>query len=212
MTKAESVKEAVQKLVESPKRKFVETIELAVNLQNVDLNKPQNRLDEDVVLPNAFKKEIKLAVFSKGELALKAERAGAFPIPPEEVTRMGKDKKASRKMVNSYDFFAAESSIMPLIGKNLGPVLGPRGKMPTPISQDADISAMLGRLQKTVKMKSKDKSTFHIPVGKRDMKTEEIIENTEEVIKKLEGKLERGMQNVKSIYIKTSMGKPVRIA
>lgn len=212
MTKAGSVQEAVQKLMESPKRKFAESVELAVNLQNVDLSKPQNRIDEDVVLPNAFKKEIKLAVFSKGELALKAERAGATPISPDEITRLGKDKKGSRKMVNTYDSFAAESSLMPLIGKNLGPILGPRSKMPTPVSQDADISAMLGRLQKTVKMKSKDKSTFHVSVGRMDMKPEAIIENTEAIIKKLEGRLERGMQNVKSMYIKTTMGKPIRIA
>ncbi|MDO9096666.1 MAG: 50S ribosomal protein L1, partial [Candidatus Methanoperedens sp.] len=62
----EAVKQALEK---SPQRKFSESVDLAINLKNLDMNQPTNRLDEEIILPNGLGKPIKIAVFAKGETA-----------------------------------------------------------------------------------------------------------------------------------------------
>ncbi|MBI4362362.1 MAG: 50S ribosomal protein L1 [Euryarchaeota archaeon] len=204
----DAVRRALEK---APGRKFAEGVDLAIHLQNVDMAKTANRVDEEVVLPHGTGKEPRVAVFAKGEVALRAQKAGTAVISPDEIPRFGKDKKEGRRLVQKYDAFVAESHIMALIGKNLGPILGPRNMMPIPLPPDGNIDNVLTRMKKTVRIRSKDKMAFHVKVGRRSMKPEEVIENTEVVLKRLEGRLERGAQNIKSVYIKTSMGPPVRL-
>jgi large subunit ribosomal protein L1 len=203
--------ENIRKALSSKGGNFSESVELAINLQNIDLSKPQNRIDLEVVLPHGTGKKKKIAVFSKGELAVKAGEKGIDVISPDEIGKLGSDKKLARKIAKKYDFLLAETKLMPDIGRNLGPILGPRGKMPVPVPPAADVSALIAKLEKTVKMRSKDKPTFHVPIGRKDMPAEQIQENFEAVMKKLEGKLERGRQNIRSVYIKTTMGKPVKL-
>ncbi len=206
------VEGAVKKVLEtSPARKFKESVELAVNLAGVDLSKPQNRIDEEILLPHGTGREVRLAVFGRGEFALKAEKAGAAVIPPDRIDALGKDKKAARKLVQQFDGFAAEAPLMPSIGKALGPILGPRGMMPVPVPAGGDITAVLARMRRAVRVRTKDRPTFHVPVGNRAMKPEEIATNLRAVLERVEGKLERGGQNIRSAYLKTTMGPPVRV-
>lgn len=203
---------AVKKVLEgSPPRKFKESVELAVNLAGVDLSKPQNRIDEEVLLPHGTGREPRLAVFGRGEFAIKAEKAGAQVIAPEQIDALGKDKKAARRLVQRFDAFAAEAPLMPSIGKSLGPILGPRGMMPVPVPLSGDITAVLVRMRRAIRVRTKDRPTFHVPVGTRAMKPEEIATNLRAVLEKVEGRLERGEQNIRSAYLKTTMGPPVRI-
>lgn len=207
-----SVEDAVKRVLEaSPPRKFAESVELSVNLAGVDLSKPQNRIDEEVVLPHGTGREPRLAVFCRGEVALKAERAGAKVIAPDAIEGLGKDKKAARKLVQEFDAFAAEAPLMPAIGKSLGPILGPRGRMPVPVPAGADITAVLARMRRTVRVRTKDRPTFHVRVGTRAMEPEQLAENLRAVLGKVEGRLERGGQNIRSAYLKTTMGPPVKV-
>ncbi|MEM3087108.1 MAG: 50S ribosomal protein L1 [Halobacteria archaeon] len=206
------IDEAVKKVLEaSPQRKFGESVELAVNLVGVDLSKPQNRLDEEVLLPHGTGREPRLAVFGRGEFAIKAEKAGAAVIAPEQIDALGKDKKAARKLVQKFDAFAAEAPLMPSIGKSLGPILGPRGMMPVPVPAGGDVTAVLGKMRRAIRVRTKDRPTFHVPVGIRTMKPEQIATNLRAVLERVEGKLERGGQNIRSAYLKTTMGPPVRV-
>lgn len=205
------VEEAVRKALESKPRKFVESIDLAINLQGVDLTKPQNRIDETIVLPKGLGKDRKIAAFCGGEMAVQAERMGIRVIPQPEIEKLAKDKKAAKKLAKDFDFFIAEAPLMPLIGRLLGPVLGPRGKMPIPIPPGTQLEPVVNRLKNTVRLRSKDKPAIHVCVGTRNMKVEDIAENIREVLSKIEGKMEKGAQNIKSVYIKTTMGSPVRI-
>ena len=100
---------------------------------------------------------------------------------------------------------------MPLVGKILGPVLGPRGKMPIPVSPTADIASLIEKHRKTVIVRMRNQPVLHCRVGSENMKEEEIAENIQAVLGVIEGKLKRGIKNVKLAYIKTSMGKPVSI-
>lgn len=198
---------AVQKALESAKkRNFVETVELAINLRDVDLSIPKNRIQEDIVLPSGRGKKLRICVIGGGELALKAKDVADLVISPEELGALADDKKQAKKIANSIDYFIAEAPLMAVVGKRLGTVLGPRGKMPKPIAPGADPSPMIDTLRKSVTIRTKDRKTFHVPVGTVEMKAEDIAENIEIILKRVEGRLEKGSHNIASAYVKTSMG------
>ena len=203
---------AVQKALESAKkRNFVETVELAINLKDVDLSIPKNRIQEDIILPNGRGKKIKVCVIGGGELALKAKNVADLVITPEELGTIADDKKQAKKIANSTDYFIAEAPMMAAVGKRLGTVLGPRGKMPKPIPPGADPTAMVDNLRRSVTVRTKDRKTFHVPVGTVNMPAEQIADNIDLVLKRVALKLEKGMANVASAYVKTSMGPAERI-
>ncbi|MCD5409457.1 MAG: 50S ribosomal protein L1 [Methanocellales archaeon] len=197
--------QAVKTALGSPERNFTESVDLAINLKNIDMGQPQNRIDEAVVLPSGVGKPVKIAVFASEELAIAAKEAGAdIILPLEQIDKLKKDK--AKSIADEYDFLLAEVQLMPSIGKNLGQVLGPRGKMPDPIPPNTDITPIIKRLRKTVKLRSRDKKTFHTMVGSKSMAPEEIAANIEAILKHIEAKLEKGVQNIRSIYVKTTMG------
>jgi large subunit ribosomal protein L1 len=203
-----AVKEALESARE---RKFRESVDLAVNLKDIDLSIPKNRVDDEILLPKGRGKPVKIAVFGSGELALKAKTVADLVISPEELDDLADDKKMAKKLANDHAFFIAEAPLMPVIGKKLGVVLGPRGKMPKPIPPGADPTAIINNLRNTVRVRSKDRRTFHTPVGTRDMSTEDLAENVDVIIKRVIGKLERGRMNIASVYIKTTMGESVKL-
>ncbi len=207
----DSIEAAVKKVLEGPERKFEESVDLILNLKNVDMAQPQNRISEDLSLPNGHGKKIKICVFADGENALRAKDKADLVISPEELKKLSKDKKRVRVMAKEFDFFVAETPMMPTIGKNLGSILAPRGKMPDPFPPDGDINIILDRLQNIVRIRSKDKSTFHVRVGKKAMSVNELTENIQAIIDRLESKLEKGKHNIASIYVKTTMGQAVKV-
>ncbi len=196
---------------QSPERKFKESIELAINLKDLDLSDPKNRVNEEIVLPKGRGKDIAVAVIGTAELKERAKKAAKAVYGPEDISKFLEDKRGFKRLVNKFDFFVAESTLMANIGKSLGQILGPRGKIPKPIPPGQDPVAMIASLGKTVRARSRDKRTFHIPVGTRDMKDEDLEENISAVIKRLTSKLEKGYGNIESIYIKTTMGKSFKL-
>ena len=203
---------AVQKALEgAKKRNFVETVELAINLKDVDLSVPKNRITEDVILPNGRGKAVRICVIGGGELALKAKDVADLVITPEELQTIADDKKQAKKIANSTNYFIAEAPLMAVVGKRLGTVLGPRGKMPKPIPPGADPTGMIESLRKTVSVRTKDRITFHAPVGTVEMPVEQIAENIDALLKRIELKLEKGRMNIESSYIKTTMGPSERL-
>ena len=203
---------AVQKALESAKtRNFVETVELAINLKDVDLSIPKNRITDDIILPNGRGRAVKICVIGGGELALKAKDVADVVITPDELQTIADDKKQAKKLANSTDYFIAEAPLMAVVGKRLGTVLGPRGKMPKPIAPGVDPSAMIDGLRRTVSVRTKDRMTFHAPVGTVEMSAEELADNIETILKRVELKLEKGRMNIASSYIKTTMGPSERL-
>jgi len=203
---------AVQKALEgAKKRNFVETVELAINLKDVDLAIPKNRIQEDIILPFGRGKAVRVCVIGGGELALKAKNVADLVITPDEIGTIADDKKQAKKIANSTDYFIAEAPLMAVVGKRLGIVLGPRGKMPKPIPPGADPTGMVDNLRKSVTVRTKDRKTFHVPVGTVNMPPEQIADNIEIILKRVSLKLEKGMANVASAYVKTSMGPAERI-
>lgn len=198
---------AVKKALEhSPKRNFVQTVDLSINLKDVDMSIPKNRIQEDIILPHGRGKPIKVCVFGSGEMLLKAKDVADRVVSVEELGTIADDKKQAKKMANEFEYFIAEAPLMPTIGKRLGIVLGPRGKMPKPIPPGADPKPMIDNLRKSVSVRSRDRLTFHTAVGTTDMTPEDIADNIELIFKRLGLKLEKGTMNIRSAFVKTTMG------
>jgi large subunit ribosomal protein L1 len=210
----ETYLKAVQQALEQGKaqdRKFKQTVELALNLKNVDLSIPKNRIDEDVPLPHGRGKDARIGIFASGETAVQARKVADTVITPEELDELAKNKRQAKKLANDHTYFISEAPLMTTIGKTLGTVLGPRGKMPRPVPPNFDPTGMVSNLRGTVKVRSKQSSTFHCPIGTEDMDPEQLAANAQEVVRRVQSKLEMGDQNIRSVFVKTTMGPAVRV-
>ncbi len=205
----EAVKAAIEK---APERKFSESVDITVNLKNIDMAQPKNRIDETILLPHGTGKTVGIAVLGKGDITTQAREAGVdLIIGPEEIERLGGEPREARLVAGKYRFFLADTGVMPQVGRFLGPRLGPRGRMPTPIPGGTDIRPIVERLRKSVKIRTKDKKTFHVKVGSTQMPPEQIAENIDAVLKKIETVLEQGPMNIRSVFVKTTMGPAERL-
>lgn len=208
----EAIIEALREMrARTKKRNFKQSVELLVSLRDIDLRKPENRIRELVELPNGLGKEARVCVIASGDAALRAKRAGLDVLDREELEAMAGDKKAAKKLAEQYDFFVAEAPLMPLIGRVLGPVLGPRGKMPTPVPPMADFKPVVEKLKKSVRVVAWKAPNVYCRVGTEDMDDKALAENINAVIKALEDKLPRGLGNIKAIYVKMTMGPAVEV-
>jgi large subunit ribosomal protein L1 len=204
-----AVKEAKEK---SEKRKFNQSVELVLRLKDIDMKSAEGKIQEIVELPYSSEKQNKICVIASGELALKARKANAdLVIERAELEGLAGKKRDLRKIANSYDFFIAEAPSMQLVGKVLGPILGPRGKMPIPVPPSVDIAALMTKHRKTVIVRTRNQPIVQCRIGTENMKEEELTENIQTILRVLEGKLKKGMKNIKFASIKTSMGSPVRV-
>lgn len=203
---------AVKKALESSKkRNFVETVDISINLKDIDLSVPKNRVQDDVILPHGRGRPVKVCVIGGNELVAKARSVADRTLTADELGKLADDKKAAKKMAAEFDYFIAEAPLMPTVGKRLGIVLAPRGKMPRPIQPGADPKPFIETLRKTITVRSKDRKTFHTAVGTADMTPEQIADNVDAIIKRLVTKLERGAMNIGSVYVKTTMGPSARV-
>lgn len=209
----QEILEAVKKAKEESKpRNFTQSVDVVITIKDLDVKKPENRIDEEILLPNGRGKDVKIAFIADGELALLAKNAGAdLVINKGELEEMGKDRKEAKKMANRHDFFVAQADMMPLVGRFLGPVLGPRKKMPKPVPATIKPEPIMERLKSTVKVRIKDQPVIQALVGTQDMDDELIAANIESVLAVLDQKLEKGRSQIKSMYVKTTMGPVTRV-
>jgi large subunit ribosomal protein L1 len=205
----DAIKEAKSK---SGGKKFDQTVDLILNIKEIDMKAPEGKVQEIVELPHATGKPNKICVIASGELALKARKANADNvIERADLDALAGKKKDLRKLAESYDVFIAEAPLMALVGKTLGPVLGPRGKMPIPVPPAVDIVALMAKHRKTVIVRMRNQPIIQVSVGSESMSDEDLNDNIQAILKVLEVKLKRGLKNIDVVFIKTSMGEPVKI-
>lgn len=204
-----AVKEAKEK---AGQKKFNQTIDLILDIKEIDMKAPEGKITEVVELPHQSAKPNKICFIASGELAFKSKRANADNvIERADLENLAGKKKELRKIATTYDVFISEASLMPTVGKILGPVLGPRGKMPVPIPPSADVEALIAKHRKTTLVKMRNHPVIQTPIGTQDQSDEDLVENIQAVLRVLEGKLKRGLKNIDVLFIKSSMGSPVKI-
>jgi len=203
---AEIVKEAKSG---SKERKFTQAIELIVNFKDIDVKKGF-ALNEVVQLPKT-NSPATVCVMATGDMGTKAKAAKADSvIGTEELDKFAANKRESRKFINKYDFFLADTQVMPVVGKTLGQLLGPRGKMPTPVPFNADIVAFLARFRTSIKVRTRASLSVSCKIGDVTMDDSDLAINAHTVLAAIEKKLPNGEKNIRKIMIKTTMGKPVK--
>jgi large subunit ribosomal protein L1 len=198
-------------LEEAPTRNFRETVDLAINLRDLDLDDPSNRVDESIVLPEGTGQETSIVVFAEGETAVRADDVADDVLDSDDLEDLGDDDDAAKDLAEEADFFIAEEAMMQDIGRYLGTVLGPRGKMPNPLSPDDDVVEVVERLKNSVQIRSGDRRTFHTRVGAEDMSAEDIADNIDVILRRLQADLEKGPLNIDNVYVKTTMGPAVEV-
>jgi large subunit ribosomal protein L1 len=208
-TVSEAIKQAKAK---SGEKKFNQTVDMILDITEIDMKAPEGKIQEVVELPHATGKPNRVCVIASGEFALKAKNAKADSvIERADLEALNGKKKELRNLAAEYDVFISEAPLMPLVGRILGPVLGPRGKMPIPVPPSADIAALINKHRKTVVVRMRNQPIIQVSVGSQQMKDEELVDNVMAVLRVLDGKLKRGLKNVKYAFFKTSMGEPVKI-
>jgi large subunit ribosomal protein L1 len=193
----------------SKQRKFTQSVEMILVFKDIDVKKGF-ALNEVVQLPKTSSPST-VCIMATGDMGQKAKAAKADAVVgSEELDKFAANKRASRKFINKYDFFLADTQIMPVVGKVLGQLLGPRGKMPTPVPFNASIESFLTRFRASIKVRARASLTMSCKIGDESMDDADLAINAHAVLTAVEKKLPNGDKNMKRIIMKTTMGKPVK--
>ncbi len=192
------------------KRKFTQSWDLILNIKALNLKKPENRLNTEFTLPEGRGKDLKIAVFADSMIT-DAKKFADLAVGKAEITGLKKNKKKLKDIVNNYDWYFAEAPLMVIVAKELGAILGPKNKTPRPIPPKIDLEGFLKAAKKKIRITLKDSPVIHVSIGTESMEDEKIAKNAEAVYNFVKEKLPKGQHNIKSVYIKLTMSKPVRV-
>jgi large subunit ribosomal protein L1 len=204
------------------KRNFDETVDLIINVRDVDINNPNNRIDQEIQLPHPIKgnnSEEDVCFIAKGDMELKLKDMGYKVINPDRLDELqSASKKEKKKIAHKYDYFVARADLMRDLARVLARFLGQNGKMPRPqpkgfgvIRPDEDIEEYVKRLNRIVKIRMKKHLIMQTKVGKKSQPKEDLLDNIDAILSFVKQQLPYGHTNIDSIYVKTTMGKPAKV-
>jgi len=210
ISEADLVKMIKEAKAADKERKFKQSVEMYVILKDIDVKKGF-AMNETIQLPKKLSTPTTVCIMAGGDMGLKAKNANADRvISGDEINSLAADKRKARKFINNYDFFLADTQLMTTVGKVLGQLLGPRGKMPVPVPFNAPIDSFLDRFRSSIRVKVKNSLSLSCKIGDESMSDEDLAANAHAVLNAIEKKLPSGERNIRKIIIKTSMGKPIK--
>ncbi len=202
-------------------RKFDESIDFIINLKDINLNDPKQRIDKEILLPNNIitKDKPNICVIASDEILLEAKNLGLDTIDNDGLVKLNNDeKKVKKKFVKKYDFFIVEDKMMPNVARYLARFLGPLGKMPKPfpsgygiISNPNDLQVAIERYLKIIRIQLKKQLLIQVKIGKKSMAKEKVFENMKAVVEYIADQMPHKYNNIKSMFLKTTMGHPIKI-
>lgn len=202
-------------------RKFDETIDLILNIKDVNLNDPKARIDKELILPNTVITTDKpnICVIASDEILLEAKKSGLDTLDREGLARINnEEKKYKKKFVKKYDFFVVEDKEMRNVARYLARFLGPIGKMPKPfpsgygiISSVNELNTAIERYRKIIRIQMKKQPVVQVKVGKKSMDSNDLLENMKAVVDYIIDLMPHKYNNIKSMFLKTTMGRPIRV-
>lgn len=213
MVSNNQILELVKKARESStKRKFTQSAELTLVLKDIDVKKGFN-LNEVVALPHKPSKQPSICVIASGDTGSRAKKAGVDTVmDPQELDRLGTNKREARKVVRAHDFFLSDTNQMATVGRSLGQFLGPKGKMPTPLPYGAPVENIANRFRSSVRVKAKSQLNLSAKIGDEKMEDSQLAENASAVISAVEKKLPQGDKNIRNAMVKFTMGKTAKLS
>ena len=203
----ELIKQARDRL---DKRHFTQSAELTLILKDIDVKKGFS-LNEVVSLPHKSNDESTICLIGAGDLAMRARKVGiATILEPQELDRLGTNKREARKLVRKHDFFLSDTSLMSSVGRSIGQFLGPKGKMPTPLPYGAPLESIVGRFQGSIRLRIKNQLSVSAKVGDENMDDSSLVNNASAVVSALEKRLPQGEKNIRGAVFKFTMSKPAK--
>eukprot|EP00911_Craspedida_sp_UC1_P000884 UC1_evm1s672 len=192
------------------KRNFRETVELQIMLKNYDPQKDK-RFSGTVKLPHVARPNLKVCILGDQKHCDEANANGIPSMDMEALKKMKKDKKLVKKLAKSYDIFLASASLIKLIPRVLGPGLNKAGKFPSILTHEDDMAAKVEELKVTIKFQMKKVLTLGVAIGHVEMPEDDLVANAHQSVNFLVSLLKKNWQNVRSLNLKSSMGKPQRV-
>jgi large subunit ribosomal protein L1 len=212
----ESVLEALEKLkMSAQKREFKQSIDLIIALKDLDFKKPEQQVELFLSMPYTTGKKTKVCALIGPELNDEAKKVFDLTIIQDDFAKY--DKKKARKLAAQFDYFIAQANIMTKVAATFGRYLGVRGKMPNPKAgcvvppKGVNLAVLNEKLQKTVKVSAKKVPLIQLRVGTEEMPVEHVADNVMFVFDQLIHHLPGERHNVKAIYLKLTMSKPVKL-
>ncbi|MBS3176499.1 50S ribosomal protein L1 [Candidatus Woesearchaeota archaeon] len=196
----------------SPKRKFTQSIDLIINLKDINLKQTDQQVDLYINLNFSNGKKRKICALIGLEMLEQAKKVCDKVITTEEFERL--TKKDIKKISSDYDFFIAQANIMTTVAKFFGRILGPKGKMPNPkagcvVPPNANLTLTCDKLQKTVHVKAKTEYAVKARVGTESMDENQVIDNMLTIYNTVVHALPAEQNNIKNILLKTTMSAPL---
>jgi large subunit ribosomal protein L1 len=203
-------------------RKFDESIDLIINIKDVNLNDPKNRIDKEIILSNDVITADKpnICVIASDEILLEARKMGLDTLDTEGLVKLNnEEKKYKKKFAKKYDFFVVEDKMMRDVARYLARFLGPLGKMPKPfptgygiISNPDDLKVAFDRYKKVIRVQMKKQPIIFTKIGKKSMEIDKLFENMKTIVDFIGDQMPHKFNNFKSMHLKSTMGKPVKIS
>lgn len=198
-----TLEEAFSHVEKFPKVKFDETVEVHLRL-NLDTKETDQPVRGTVVLPHGIGKKVRVAVFCKGELAQKAQDAGADLVGANDLI----EKVA--KGFQDFDCVVATPDMMRDLSK-LGKILGPRGLMPSPKAGTVtqDVEKVVKELKAgRIEFKADKQAGIHVGIGKRSFNKTQLLENARQLLEAIEHSKPTAVKGnlIRTISVSTTMG------
>lgn len=198
-----SLEEAIANVANFPKVKFDETVELHLRL-NLDTKESDQPVRGTVVMPHGIGKKVRVAVFCKGELAQKAQDAGAEYVGSNDLI----EKVA--KGFQDFDCVVATPDMMRDLSK-LGKILGPRGLMPSPKAGTVtqDVEKVIKELKAgRIEFKADKQAGIHVGIGKRSFSKDQLLDNAKQLLEAINHAKPNAVKGnlIKTMSVSTSMG------
>merc|ERR1711894_51863 len=206
----EGVREVLKYSKETKKRKFVETIDLQIGLKNYDPQKDK-RFSGTVKLRHIPRPKFSVCIFGDQQHCDEAKEKGLPFMSADDLKKLNKQKKLVKKLAKKYDAFLASESLIKQIPRLLGPGLNKAGKFPTMLTHSDDMVGKVNDIKATVKFQMKKVLCLNVAVGNVGMTEDQIVQNLNLSTNFLVSLLKKNWQNVKSLYIKSTMGAPKRL-
>lgn len=191
-------------------RKFVETIELQIGLKNYDPQKDK-RFSGTVKLPFIPRPKMKICVLGDAAHCEEAQKIGVDSMDVDALKKLNKNKKLVKKLAKKYHAFLSSESVIKQIPRLLGPGLNKAGKFPTLVTKDTPLEVKVNEIKASIKFQLKKVLCMGVAVGNCGLTDREIFLNTQMSVNFLVSLLKKAWQNVKCLYLKSSMGAPIRI-
>jgi large subunit ribosomal protein L1 len=198
---------------QSKETKFTQSVEVLISLKEVDPKKTDLNINEIVYLPHPTTKQARVCFIGSGDLAVRAKNSKAnLVMDAAQLENYGGSKRDAKKLARSYDFFLADTALMPRVGKVLGQALGPKGKIPSPVPPNSPIEDMIKRMRTAIRVRSRGSLGVMAKVGDSQLSEADLAENILAVVNVVSKKLPNGDRNIKTVMVKTTMGKPAKQA